>query len=120
MKRTVRAVVLAVAVMAMMVPAVSADGDWGVVREREFTCDPGNMTLLVILPPSEFTTPAIVPFHVVGSGSVLVPFVFTFNGTTYMSKPLADRHADRLVHCQYVDEKYGAHIEITGFLTPAR
>ena len=30
--------------------------------------------------------PAIVPFHVVGSGSVLVPFVFTYNGTTYLSE----------------------------------
>lgn len=119
MKRTVRAVVLAVAVMAMMVPAVSADGNWGVDREREFTCDPGNMTLLIILPPSEFTTPAIVPFHVVGSGSVLVPFVFTYDHTTYMSKPFAARHANRLLHCQYTDPE-GAYIEITGLLTPAR
>ena len=41
MKRTVRAVVLAVAVMAMMVPAVSADGNggWGA---RTFTCDAGS------------------------------------------------------------------------------
>lgn len=116
MKRTVRAVVLAVAVMAMVVPAVSADGDWGVARERTFNCD--GKPLLVILPPSEFTTPAIVPFHVVGSGSVLVPLVFTYNGTTYLSKPLATRHADRLVDCQYVDPE-GAHIQITGFLTPS-
>ncbi len=119
MKRTVRAVVLAVAVMAMMVPAVSADGNWGVEREREFTCDSGKMTLSIIMPPSEFTTPAIVPFHVVGSGSVLVPFVFTFEGTTYLSKPLAARHGDRLVRCEYEDPQ-GWFIEITGLLTPAR
>ena len=76
------------------------------------------MSLSVVLPPSEYAH-AIVPFHVVGSGSVLVPFVFTYDGTTYLSKPLAARHADRLVHCQYVDPE-GAHIEITGLLTPAR
>ena len=117
MKRTVRAVVLAVAVMAMVVPAVSADGDWGVARQRTFNCD--GKPLLVILPPSEFTTPAIVPFHVVGSGSVLVPFVFTVDGTTYVSKPFAARHGDRVLHCDYTDG-YGYHIEITGLLTPAR
>lgn len=116
MKRTVQAVVLAVAVMAMAVPAVSADG--GTWRARTFTCD-GGMTLSIVMPPSEFTTPAIVPFHVVGSTSVLVPFVFTFEGTTVLSKPLAARQGDRLVHCEYVDPQ-GWFIEITGLLTPAR
>ncbi len=115
MKRTVRAVVLAMAVMAMVVPAVSADG--GGWAARTFTCN-GEMSLSVVLPPSEYAH-AIVPFHVVGSGSVLVPFVFTFEGTTYLSKPLAARQADRLVRCEYVDPQ-GWFIEITGLLTPAR
>lgn len=114
MKRTVRAAVLAVAIMAMVVPAVSADG--GGWAARTFKCD-GETSLSVVLPPSEYAH-AIVPFHVVGSGSVLVPLVFTYNGETFLSKPLAARQAGRLVHCQYVDPA-GAHIEITGLLTPA-
>ena len=115
MKRTVRAVVLAVAVMAMVVPAVSADG--GRWETRTFRCD-GGMSLSVVLPPSEYAH-AIVPFHVVGSGSVLVPLVFTYDGDTFVSKPLADHQAGRLLYCQYVDPA-GAQIEITGLLTPAR
>jgi hypothetical protein len=115
MKRTVRAVVLAVAVMVMVAPAASADG--GGWAARTFTCD-GEMSLSVVLPPSEYAH-AIVPFHVVGSGSVLVPLVFTYNGSTFVSKPLAAQHAGRLTYCEYVDPA-GAHIEITGLLTPAR
>ena len=114
MKRTVRAVVLAVAVMAMVVPAVSADG--GSWESRTFTCD--GAPLAVVLPPSEYAH-AIVPFHVVGSGSVLVPLVFTYNGATFVSKPIDDQKAGRLTYCEYVDPA-GAHIEITGLLTPAR
>lgn len=115
MKRTVRAAVLAIAVMAMTVPAVAADGrDW---ETRPFTCD-GDRSLTVALPPSEYFH-AIVPFHVVGSGSVLVPLVFTFDGDTYLSKPLGGQQAGRLTYCKYVDPE-GAHIEITGLLTPAR
>jgi len=115
MKRTMRAVVLTVAVMAMAVPAVSADG--GAWAARTFTCD-GDMSLSVVMPPSEYAH-AIVPFHVAGSGSILVPLVFTYDGDTFMSKPLGVRQAGRLVHCQYVDPA-GAHIEITGLLTPMR
>ena len=115
MKRTVRAVVLAVAVMAMAVPTVSADGrDW---ETRTFTCD-GERSLTVALPPSEYAH-AIVPFHVVGSGSVLVPLVFTYDGDTFLSKPLGGRQTGLLTSCKYVDPE-GAHIEITGLLTPAR
>jgi hypothetical protein len=114
MKRTVRAVVLAVAAMAMAVPAVSADGDgW---RARTFDCGAAG-SLSVVLPPSEYSN-SIVPFHVVGSGSVLVPLVFTFDGETYMSKPLAARQGDRLVRCEYMDPA-GYSIGITGLLTPA-
>lgn len=115
MKRTVRAVVLAVAVMAMVVPAASADG--GGWAARTFSCD-GDTSLSVVLPPSEYAH-AIVPFHVVGSGSVLVPLVFTYDGATFVSKPIGDRKDGRLTYCEYVDPA-GAHIEITGLLTPAR
>jgi hypothetical protein len=115
MKRTVRAVVLAVAVMAMVVPVVLADG--GGWAARTFTCD-GEMSLSVVMPPSEYAH-AIVPFHVVGSGSVLVPLVFSYDGDTFVSKPSAARQAGRLTYCEYVDPA-GAHIEITGLLTPAR
>ena len=76
MKRTVRAVVLAVAVMAMVVPAVSADGggsrgaDVQVRREK---------SLSVVMPPSSPRPDRPVPRGRIGS--VLVPLVFTYDGT---------------------------------------
>ena len=117
MKRTVRAVVLAVAVMAMVVPAVSADGT-GVWRARTFTCD-GEMTLSIIMPPSEYAH-AIVPFHVVGSGSVLVPFVFTLR-RRHVPVEAARGPAWRPPGPLRVrGPGTGVRIEITGLLTPAR
>ncbi len=126
MRRMLRTALLATVLMALAAPTVMADSStW---ETRDLTCGPvGSQTMLnVVLPPSEFTTPAIVPFHVRDSGAVLVPFwlqvTSTKSGEEWVwearSKPLAARRADRLVSCTYTD-KAGLFIEIVGLLTPA-
>jgi hypothetical protein len=123
MTRVLRTVLLATVLMAVAAPTALADSSgW---RERTLDCgDVGSLT--VLLPPSEFTTPAIVPFHVEDSTAILVPFWLRVTSTDpadewvweARSKPLAAKHADRLISCEYTDPA-GLYIEIVGLLTPA-
>ncbi len=124
MTRMLRTALLATVLMAVAAPtALAGSSTW---RARALDCgDAGSLT--VLLPPSEFTTPAIVPFHVRDSAAVLIPFWLRVTSTDLQdpwvwdarSKPLAAQHADRLVSCAYVDPA-GLFIEIVGLLTPAR
>lgn len=122
-----RTALLATVLMAVAAPTALADSTtW---EPRTLTCgsDVSLPVLLpVLLPPSEFTTPAIVPFHVRDSAAVLIPFWLRVTSTNPQnpwvwdarSKPLAAQHADRLISCEYTD-KAGLFIEIVGMLTPA-
>jgi len=124
MTRMLRTALLATVLMAVAAPAALADSTKWEPRTRTLTC--GEVSLTVLLPPSEFTTPAIVPFHVKDSAAVLIPFWLRVTSTNPQnpwvwdarSKPLAAQHADRLISCEYTD-KAGLFIEIVGMLTPA-
>lgn len=124
MNRMLRTTLLATVLMAVAAPVAMADSSaW---RERDLNCGSAG-TIAVQLPPSMFTTPAIVPFHDVASNAVLVPFWMRVSGGTgddawvwvARSKPSATNHADRNVSCTYSDPA-GLFIEIKGLLTPAR
>lgn len=124
MTRMLRTALLATVLMAVAAPTALADSTkWE--RSRTLTCGDA-VSLTVLLPPSEFTTSAIVPFHVRDSAAVLIPFWLRVTSTDPQdpwvwdarSKPLAAQHADRLVSCAYMDPA-GLFIEIVGLLTPA-
>ena len=129
MNRMLRTTLLTTVLLAVAAPVAMADSStW---RERDLDCRSAEtnivQTITVQLPPSMFTTPAIVPFHDVASTAVLVPFWMRVSGGTgdeawvwvARSKPSATNHADRNVSCTYTDPA-GLFIEIEGLLTPAR
>jgi hypothetical protein len=114
MTRILRTALLAIVGLTLAAPIALADSAaW---RTRTMDCGPAG-SLTVLLPPSEFVT-AFVPFHDATTGAVLVPFVVTVNGNTFLSKPLAGAGAVSLVTCEYVDP-LGLKIRIVGLLTPA-
>jgi len=124
MTRLLRTALLATVLMAMAAPVALADSStW---RQRELDCGAAG-TMIVRMPPSMFTTPAIVPFHDVASTAVVVPFWVRVTSTdpadpwvwNARAKPAATNHADRLVSCEYTDPA-GLFIEVVGLLTPGR
>ena len=124
MNRMLRTTLLSTVLMAVAAPVAMADSStW---RERDLGCGSAG-TITVQLPPSMFTTRAIVPFHDGASNAVLIPFWMRVSGGTgddawvwvARSKPSATNHADRNVSCRYTDPA-GLFIEIKGLLTPAR